>query len=68
METAKSLITFAVEVGLVVAAYFMGYNGGQVSVLEKFIEQTKEIETGLLGIINDMYERLNKAYGHDEEN
>ena len=34
METAKSLITFAVEVGLVVAAYFMGYNGGQVSVLE----------------------------------
>ncbi len=56
----ETIFRWAISVAVVILAYIGGYREGQVKMLNKYIEATKDIEDGLLNIINDMYDRLNK--------
>lgn len=56
----ETIFRWATSVVVVILAYIWGYREGQVKILNKYIEATKDIEDGLLSIINDMYDRLNK--------
>jgi len=56
----ETIIRWAINVVLLVLAFIWGYREGQVKGYTYYIEQSKKIEDGLLSIINDMYDRLNK--------
>lgn len=56
----ETIIRWAINVVFVILAFIWGYREGQVKILNEYIEATKTIEDGLLSIINDMYDRLNK--------
>ena len=63
----ETIFRWATSVVVVILAYIWGYREGQVKILNKYIEATKDIEDGLLSIINDMYDRLNKYRDNEQE-
>ena len=62
----ETIFRWATSVVVVILAYIWGYREGQVKILNKYIEATKDIEDGLLSIINDMYDRLNKYRDNEQ--
>ena len=62
----ETIFRWAISVVVVILAYIWGYREGQVKILNKYIEATKDIEDGLLSIINDMYDRLNKYRDNEQ--
>ena len=56
----ETIIRWAVNVVLLALAFLWGYREGQVKTLVLHSKAMKDVEDGLLKIINDMYDRLNK--------
>ena len=56
----ETIIRWAVNVVLLALAFLWGYREGQIKTLVLHAKAMKDVEDGLLNIINDMYDRLNK--------
>lgn len=56
----ETIFRWATSVVAVILAYIWGYREGQVKTLILHSKAMKDVEDGLLKIINDMYDRLNK--------
>ena len=56
----ETIFRWATSVVGVILVYIWGYRAGQVKTLILHSKAMKDVEDGLLSIINDMYDRLNK--------
>lgn len=63
----ETIIRWAVSAAFMVLAFIWGYREGQVKTLILHSKAMKDVEDGLLNIINDMYDRLNKYRDNEQE-